>query len=552
MLEKIANLLAEATNEETVKVTIPENSEFGHYATSLAFEFAKMKEINPAEAGKEIREKVMELAPKEFFSRVDIAGGFVNFTLSDGVLKEEIIRILRQRSNYGRSLTGAGKTIVVDYSAPNIAKPMNVGHLRSTIIGQAIVDLLRFRGYRVIGDNHVGDWGTQFGALLFAFKEWGKRADFKKDPISYLVSLYIRFHKEAEANEELMAQAREETRKLQKGDRENRRLWKEFVRVSLSEFDKTYKRLGIKFSVVLGESFYEEMLAKVVKGALDKGVAVREDGAVKIAFNDEKLPDIVVEKSDGSHLYTTTDLATIEYRVKKWRPEKILYVVANEQALHFSQIFKAAELLKIAPQLELRHVKFGMLLGESGQKMSTRRGEFIKLEDLLNRAVEKAGKIDKKSAEKVGIGAVKYFDLSHERQSDIIFDWDKVLNLKGNSAPYIQYTYTRLRSVMKKAGWRLRRKIDINLLKTEVERKVIRQLIYFPDAVALAAETYSPNHLADYLYKLANDFNAFYETSPVISAPKPLAESRLALTAAGSIVLRQGLKLLGIGTLEEM
>lgn len=552
MLEKIANLLQEAAKEADVKVTIPENSEFGHYSTNLPFEFAKMQEVSPAEAGKEIRDKVTNLAPKNLFSRVDIAGGFLNFTLSDQALEDEINLILRQRANYGRTKKGFRKNIVVDYSAPNIAKPMNVGHLRSTIIGQAIVNLLRFQGYRVIGDNHVGDWGTQFGALLYAFKNWGSRPDFEKDPINYLVGLYIRFHKEAETNEDLMAAAREETKKLQQGNQENRKLWREFVRVSIREFNKTYKRLGVKFNATLGESFYQKALAGVVKNALQKAVAVKDEGAIKIVFNDEKLPDIVIEKSDGSHLYATTDLATIEYRVKRWHPEKILYVVANEQALHFSQIFKAAELLRINPETELRHVKFGMLLAESGQKMSTRRGEFIKLEDLLNRAVEEAGKIDKESAEKVGIGAVKYFDLAHDRQSDIVFDWDRVLNLKGNSAPYILYSYTRLRSVLRKAGSKIKKKFDISLLKTDAEQKVVRQLIYFPDVAAQAAESCMPNYLADYLYKLANDLNAFYETSPIISAPKPLAGSRLALTVAGSIVLKQGLKLLGIETLEKM
>jgi arginyl-tRNA synthetase len=551
MLEKIANLLSEATKEESVKVTIPENFEFGHYSTNLPFEFAKMQEVSPTEAGKEIRDKVANFVPKNFFSRIDIAGGFLNFTLADKTLTDEINLILKQKADYGRRRR-IRENIVVDYSAPNIAKPMNVGHLRSTIIGQAIVNLLRFRGYRVISDNHIGDWGTQFGTLLYAFKNWGNRQDFKKDQINYLVGLYVRFHKEAETNEELMTVAREETRKLQKGDKENRRLWKEFVRVSIKEFNKTYERLGIKFNVTLGESFYEKMLSSVVSEAFQKGVAVKDDGAVKIVFNDEKLPDIVIEKSDGSHLYATTDLATIKYRIKRWHPEKILYVVANEQALHFSQIIKAVEMLKMSPNTELRHVKFGMLLGESGQKMSTRRGEFIKLEDLLNRAVEEAGKIDKKSAEKVGIGAVKYFDLAHDRQSDIVFDWSRVLNLKGNSAPYILYTYTRLRGVLKKAWPKIRKKFNIDLLETNEEKKVIRQLIYFPDVVALAAENCMPNYLADYLYKLANELNAFYETSPVISAPKTLAESRLALTTAGSIVLKQGLKLLGIETLEEM
>ncbi|HOF50321.1 MAG TPA: arginine--tRNA ligase, partial [Candidatus Colwellbacteria bacterium] len=242
MLEKIANLLSEATKEDEVKVFIPENPDFGHYSTNLAFEFAKMREISPDEAGKEIRNQLTHFAPKGFFSRVDIAGGFLNFTLSDKTLEDEINLILRQKQNYGRTRKGYKKTIVVDYSAPNIAKPMNVGHLRSTIIGQAIVNLLRFQGYRVIGDNHIGDWGTQFGGLLYAFKKWGDRSELKKDPIDYLVKLYVRFNKEAETNEELMDEARRETAKLQKGDRENRRLWKEFVRASLKEFNKTYRR----------------------------------------------------------------------------------------------------------------------------------------------------------------------------------------------------------------------------------------------------------------------------------------------------------------------
>jgi arginyl-tRNA synthetase len=329
-------------------------------------------------------------------------------------------------------------------------------------------------------------------------------------------------------------------------------LWKEFVRASLKEFNKTYRRLGVKFSVVLGESFYKKSLQSVVKDALEKGVAKKDDGAIKIVLEDGKLPDIVIEKTDGSHLYSTTDLAAIVYRVRRWHPEKILYVVANEQALHFSQIFKAAEILKIAPETELEHVKFGMLLGESGRKMSTRRGEFIKLEELLDRAKEEAGKIDQESAEQVGIGAVKYFDLSHDRRSDIVFDWDKVLNLKGNSAPYILYTYARLRSVFRKAGPKIKKRLDLSLLQTDAEKKVVRQLVYFPDIAAAAGESCMPNYLADYLYKLANDLNAFYETSPVLSVEKNLAESRLALVASGSVILKQGLKLLGIETLEQM
>ncbi len=563
MIEKIANLIKEATGEEEVKMMIPEESKFGHYSTNLAFVIAKYREIPITAAAKEIREKILRKAPKNFFEKIEIAAnGFLNFFLSRETLEEEINKILCLKNRYGYSDKGRGQVIVIDYSSPNIAKPLTIGHLRSTIIGQALVNLFKFQGYKVIGDNHLGDWGTQFGALLVAFKRWKNEKEFKEDLVGHLVSLYVRFYKEAENNEKLLDEAKEETKKLQEGNKENRKLWKFFVVESLKEFNKTYKRLGIKFSLALGESFYQPMLSQVVKEALEKKAAVYNEGAVKIFFKEkEPVPPMVIQKSDGSFLYTTTDLATIKYRAGRWHLSKILYVVGNEQTLHFDQVFRAAEMLGYAPKDILIHIKFGMLLGEGGKKMSTRKGEFIKLEEVLDKAVEKAGRINKEVAEEVGIGAIKYYDLSHYRESDIIFDWDRILDLKGNSGPYLQYTYSRLRSILKKtlvfpffqnSNKFFSRKVDISLASSEAEKDIVRQLIYFPDAVAYAAETYSPNHLADYLYKLANCINIFYEKEPVLNAESRIKENRLSLVSAASQVLKTGLDLFGVRTVERM
>jgi arginyl-tRNA synthetase len=562
---KIENYLAKALKEVVprgsasvlrksafVEIFAPENERFGHYSTNVALKLAKIKKKNPLAVAKEIVKKLSFISHFSLLiSRVEIVSpGFINFWLSEQALDSELKAVLKTKEKYGSSQSGKGKTTVIDYSGPNVAKPMNVGHLRSTLIGRSLADIFRFQGYKVIADNHLGDWGTQFGALIVAYKKWGDKREFNKNPIAHLVKLYIRFHREPEKHNRLLALAREETKKLQDGDRENRTLWRLFVKESLKEFNKIYKRLDVKFDLVLGESFYQPLLKDVVEEALKKKVAKKEDGAIKILF-DKRLPSLVIQKSDGSHLYSTTDLATIKYRVKKWRPKEILYVVANEQTLHFEQIFEAGRRLKYAKDGVLKHVKFGMVLGETGKKMSTRKGEFIKLGELLDEARKKAARINRRVAEIVGIGAVKYRVLSQERKSDIVFDWGQMLNLKGNSSPYLQYTYSRLKSVLRKAGG-LPEKPDFLLLESESEKSVMRQLMYFPDAVSRAAESCETNIVADYLYKLADILNRFYESEPILKAPRPLRENRLNLILAATIVLKNGLNLLGIKSPERM
>lgn len=552
---KIADFLKKATGNvsiEEIEILVPENEKFGHYSTNLALKLAKEKKQNPMETAKRLAEKIYGTATG-FFEKVEAVNpGFINFHISEKVLSQEISSILKLKEKYGAGKK-KDKTIIVEYSSPNIAKPMSVGHLRSTIIGQAIANLLEFHGYKIIRINHPGDWGTQFGALLCAYKIWGEEKKLEENPIDYLVGLYVRFHKESEQNEELMVKARQETKKLQDGDSENNKLWKIFTGKSQKEFDKIYSRLGIKFDFTLGESFYQPQLESIVNEALKKGVAKMDDGAIKIFYENENPVPLVIKKTDGSYLYSTTDLAAIKYRINKWHPARILYAVGNEQTLYFEQLFKASEMLGYAPKGALKHVKFGMMLGGESKKMSTRKGEFIKLEELLDESVSRATKINKDSAETVGISAIKYFDLSHFRQSDIVFDWEKITNLKGNSAPYLLYAYARLKSVIKKSGWKLfRPKPNFSLLENDAEKSLIRQLIYFPDAARRAAELYQPNILTDYLFKLSEAANNFYEKSPILKSEKQIKNARLALIEATSIIIKKGLNLLGIETLEKM
>jgi arginyl-tRNA synthetase len=552
---KIADLLEKSDGgiaSGEIEILVPENEKFGHYSTNIALKIAKKNGKNPMEIAEKLAKNLSEAEPNLFEKIEAVKPGFVNFYLAESVLAKEISKILKLKEKYGKKENN-GKTAIVEYSSPNIAKPMGVGHLRSTIIGDAIANLLKFQGYKTVRLNHPGDWGTQFGALIFAYKTWGKKEELETNPIDYLVGLYVWFHKEAEENPDLMDKAREETKKLQEGNLENRKFWKLFTEHSQGEFDKIYNRLGIKFDETLGESFYQSKLESAVEEAVKKGIAKEDEGAIKIFFENENLPPLVIKKTDGSFLYSTTDLAAVKYRTEKWNPAKILYVVGNEQSLYFQQLFEAVKMLGYAPKSALEHVKFGMMLGEEGKKMSTRKGEFTKLEELLDKAVEKASAINKDSAEAVGVSSIKYFDLSHFRQSDIVFNWEQLTALKGNSAPYLLYAYARMKSVLRKSGCRFfRPKPDFSKLENSSEKSLVRHLIYFPDAVERAAEFYQPNILTDYLFKLSELANNFYENSPILKSEKQIRNARLALAQAASIVLKTGLNLLGIKTLEKM
>ncbi len=566
----------------------PQDKDFGDYASNVAMVLAGKLNKDPMEIAEEIKNILQQAQGdnnvtvslsnhqddinKNLFSEITIEKpGFINFKISNEQLRKNLCGILKKKCKFGSSEMGKNKTVVIDYSAPNIAKPMHIGHLRSTIIGQSLYNIYKFLGYKVVGDNHLGDWGTQFGKLIYAYKNWGNKKEINKNPIEEMTKLYIRFHKEAEKDKELEELARKETKKLQDKDSENIKIWKFLVRESLKDFKKIYKLLGIKFDYVLGESFYDDMLENIIKEGFDKKIAVKSEGAVIINLDEENLPPFLIKKTDDAYLYATTDLAAIIYRKRKFKPDKILYVVANEQALHFQQLFASAKKYGLCENIKLEHIKFGMVLGETGKKFSTRKGETVELNNLIDKAVklsqktveEKNPKLSKKEKKKiakvVGLGAIKYNDLSQNRITDITFNWDKMLSFDGNSAPYLQYTYARIKSLRKKYNnlYKLDRvnildKPDFSLLKEDIEKDIMRQLIKFPEAVESAARENSPHLIALYIYELASLYNNFYNSVPILKAGKNIAKARIYLSKSVAIIIRNGLNLLGIDTLKKM
>ncbi len=549
--------------EAPFEILVPENENFGHYSTNAALRLAKTFKQNPMEIAENLKAQILKLEAG-FFEKIEVAQpGFINFWLSPKILQDSIKEILSKKEKFGRG-TAKKQTIVIEYSSPNIAKPLGIHHLSSTIIGQALVDILRFDGYKVISLSFPGDWGTQFGLLIAGYKKWGNKEKVKKNPIDELLNLYVKFSAAAKENLEFLDEGRSEFKKLEDGDKENLKLWEWFSKESMDDFERVYKILGMKIENTIPESYYETGMKALVRNALERGIAEKgEDGSVVIKIPGSETPEII-QKSDGATIYTTRELAAIRHRLKKWKADKILYVAANQQTFHLDQVFRCAEILGFAKPEQLAHVRFGMMLASSGKKFATREGKLIRMEDVLNEAVTRSEKIveklnpeisveeKQKIARVVGIGAVKFFDLSQSRGSDIIFDWDKMLNLKGASAPYIQYAYARFKNVLKKSGVKTDKKAKFSLLGTKVEIDLIFHLLRFGEAIEDAAKTYEPNKIADYLLRLAEKANAFYETSPVLKSEKSLMEARLALIEATTIVIKNGLNLLGINVLEKM
>ncbi len=567
--EQIKNLIskipavAKAVAGKDFTVEIPEEKTHGDYATNVALILAPR--LRSGQAPLEIAEEIKSKIASDLFEKIEVAKpGFINFFLKPEFLQGQVKEILKQDKNFGKQKISKGKTVVIDYSAPNIAKKMHVGHLRSTIIGGALYNIYKFLGYKTIGDNHWGDWGKQFGIMIAACKRYGiNLSDMHDIDVNKMMEIYIKFNQEIKENTELEDIAREEFKKLEGGDKENRKIWKILQEKSLKEFDKLYGLLDIKFELALGESFYKDKLQDIIKDALDKGVAIKNsDNSVVIPLAKFNLTDCLILKSDGATLYETRDLATMQYRVKKYNPDMILYVVGNEQTLHFQQLFQSAELLNYIPKDKLHHIKFGLILDENHKKLATREGRFIGADDLINRAIELAekiikeknpklsGKERKKAAKIIGVGALKYNDLSQNRQSDIVFDWKKILSFEGNSGPYLQYSYVRLRSILRKAG--NFKSFKQEFLKEKEEIEILKDLIKFPEIVQGVGEKFQINLLANYLYNLASSINAFYEKLPVLKAEKNIKLARLALIRSATVILRNGLNLLGIEVLERM
>ncbi len=562
-LSSLRELIEEKSGVKGFSLEEPEIKVRGHLATNAAFLMSKKSGLPPMKTAELLRERLLKGREAGLFGRVEIATpGFLNFWMSEEAASLAIKEIIKAKAKWGQA-SKKKETVIVEYSSPNVAKPMHVGHLRSTIIGDALANLYEALGYKTIRWNYIGDWGTQFGKLIAAYKLWGKKKEVEKNPIDEMLKLYVRFHEEVKSNPELDEMARKEFKKLEEGNSENKKLWSWFREESLKEFSRLYKNLGVKFDVSAGEAFYEKDLRPLIERLKSKGITKLSEGALIIPLQAYGLAPALIEKSDGATLYITRDIANLKYRLNKYKPAKILYVVANEQAHHFNQLLAVAKILGLG-SADLEHVKFGMVLGPDGKKLSTREGKTVILDDLINEAVKlsykavatKNSKLPKREKEKVakvvGIGAIKYNDLSQNRVGDIIFDWDKMLSITGNSAPYLQYTYVRLKSILSKAKTKRRVAFKVKHLSNDADLALIMKLAQFPEVIERAAETFLPSHLANYLYELAKEVNHYYETNPVLKSGIEIRSARLTLIKAVAETLKSGLNLLGIQTLERM
>ena len=519
----------------------------GEYQCNAAMAIGRLVKKSPREVAQAIANSP---ALPEGVDRLEVAGpGFINFFLSLAALAKRL-EFIQGDERFGVPAVGSGRSVVIDYSSPNVAKPMHIGHIRSTVIGNALDRLHRFLGFRVIADNHLGDWGTQFGILIMGYRNFLNPQALADDPIAELERLYVKSYQQSEQDEAWKNSARAELVKLQRGDVENRALWKQFVELSIKEFERIYDRLGVSFDVVRGESHYNDKLQGVVDQLKQLGLAKESEGALVVFLDEEKLPVCIVQKTDGAFNYATTDLATMESRVQEFAPEAIVYVTDERQQLHFRQVFAIAR--KIGITTPLVHVWFGLMRLPEGT-FSTREGNVIKLERLLDEAESRALAIvqQKEVARAVGLGAVKYADLSQNPQSLVTFTWDKALALEGNSAPYLQYACARIASVQDKYAERFPGKdprgYPISVIDP-LERKLASRLVRFPDVVIRAAEMYKPNILADYLYELAQVYSAFYQNVPFLKAEEGVRESRVRICDVTAKTLRCGLNLLGIET----
>ncbi len=539
-----------------VRVLPATDPRFGDYQCNDALKVAKKLHANPREIGAKV---AAALAGEPTFAKVEVAGpGFLNLTVAPDWLNARLAALDAQAA-CGIPQTGAGKTVVIDYSSPNAAKQMHIGHIRSTVIGCAIDRIFRALGYRVVADNHLGDWGTQFGILIKGYRECLTPEERDNLTVANLEKCYVLSAAKAkEADGVWKEDCKRELVKLQQGDPENLALWKRFIEISIGEFDRMYAKLGVRFDTYRGESFYNEMMPGVVTRLREMGLAVESEGALVVNLDAEKLGVAIVRKSDGGYNYTTSDLACVESRVREYDPERIVYVTDARQQLHFKQWFSIARKMGY-DKVQLVHVPFG-LMSYQGKAISTREGNLIKLDELLAEAERRAYEIVKdrggthELAAQIGIGAVKYSDLSHDPITDIDFSWDKALALEGNSGPYLQYAYARVCSLLEKSGkvgeWeggKVEAASGFGVVEP-VEKRLALALLEFPGAVVRAAEAYKPSVLADYLFQTAQLYSSFYQNAPILKSEPAVRDARLRLCALFGKVLRTGLNLLGIET----
>lgn len=542
-------------------IETPKDSKNGDYAFPC-FRLAKELRKAPPAIANEIKEKLEFV---EEIEKVEVAGGYLNFFINKATLAKEVLGEISKTEQYGKSIVGEGKNIVIDYSAPNIAKPFHIGHLRSTVIGGALYNIYKYLGYNVTGVNHLGDYGTQFGKLIEGYKMWGEEYDIENDPINELTKIYIRINEACKNDEQILENCRNNFKKLEDGDSYCVEIWKKFRELSLQEFQKVYDLLGSKFDSWNGESFYSDKMPEVIDLLQKTGKLVESQGAKIIDLEDKGInTPCIIEKSNGSTTYATRDLAAILYRARTYDFDKALYVTSYEQVLHFKQVFEVAKLLGLDEKYTngLEHVSFGMVLLPEG-KMSTREGNIIKLEELLNEAISRAKEIIEQKnpdlenkeevAKKVGLGAVIFNDMSASRIKDEVFDWNTILNFQGETGPYIQYTYVRTKSVLEKAGYLPKiENVKIDNLSDDYSMAILKLIYNFEDVLIQVTDKNEPSILARYLIDLAKAYSSFYNENKIIVDDKDVQDARVYLTYAVSQVLKQGANLLGIEMPEKM
>ncbi|PZR72405.1 MAG: arginine--tRNA ligase [Chthoniobacterales bacterium] len=561
LARKLAEALAAAGLAPAGSVTPATDPRFGDYQTNAALVLAKQLSENP----RAIAQKILDAFDlRDLCDPPTIAGaGFINLALRPETIAAKTAELL-QDDRLGVEKAAAPKRIVIDFGSPNVAKPMHVGHIRSTVLGDALARIASFLGHDVIRDNHIGDWGTQFGMVIYGWKNLLDRAALERDPIAELVRIYKGANDLATTDPAVREACREELVKLQAADPENYGIWTECVALSMREFEAAYKILDIHYDIQRGESFYNDRLAGIVERLMKAGIAEISEGAVVVFFRDVvELADkpAIIRKKDGGFNYATTDIATVDYRVDDLRRDTLWYVVGAPQILHFKQIFAIAK--REGRSADFRHITFGSILGDDRKLMKTRSGDNVPLRDVLDEAVIRARKlVDEKNpdlpeseraniAKIIGIGAVKYADLSQYRMTDYIFSWDRMLSFQGNTAPYLQNAYVRIRSIFRKSGEEFAPAKEI-VLGTPEEKNLATRLCQFGEVVPTVVNDFRPNILANYLFELANSFHSFYEACPVLKSEEPARSSRLALCELTGRVLSKGLDLLGINVPEKM
>ena len=557
---EISKIISESINGVEI---LPEYIEIPKYANNGDFAFhcfrlAKELKKSPIAIAEEIKQNIK--LDNNLIEKMDVVGGYLNFyTNKENFAKEVLEEVNAKQENYGSSKIGENKNIVIDYSSPNIAKPFHIGHLRSTVIGGALYNIYKFLGYNTIGINHLGDWGTQFGKLIEGYTRWGSEYNIEENPIDELTKIYVRINALCKEDESVLEECRNNFKKLEDGDKYCTEIWNKFRKLSLEEFQKVYDLLGSKFDSWNGEAFYSDKMDEVVDILEKSGKLEESEGARIINLEYAKIDTpCIIGKTNGSTTYATRDLAAIMYRARTYNFDKALYVTSYEQVLHFKQVFEVAKLLGLDEKYTkgLEHVPFGMVQLKTG-KMSTREGNIIKLEDLLNESITRAQKIieeknseleDKEDvAKKVGIGAIIFNDLANSRIKDEIFDWDVILNFQGETGPYIQYMYVRTKSVLEKAGYipEYNEPLVKNLLDKD-SMNVINLIYQFEDTLIQVTEKNEPSILSRYLINLAKEYSSFYNNNKIITEDKNVQDARLYLTYAVGNILKTGANLLGI------